>query len=311
MKSFFRRIVLSNIILREFFFILFQKNINRGRIDRKISSLTSKVDTRSPILGLIVSLTSYGDRLNELHYTLYSLISQTIKPEKIIVYLSDEDYRRLPKYLYIFQNFGIEFVTTENLRSYTKLIPALLSYPDKVIVTADDDIYYNKKWLSKLWYEHNLYPNQIICHIVYLIKTQQDRIAKYDFWDHKAQKQNADRKNFLMGVGGVLYPSNSLYKDICNKDLFLKLSPAADDIWFYFMALLKGTLIRQLQKPYTHLRYVNPHREYGISHGQTLGQINVGEGQNDIQFNSILNFYEIKELKLISYYLNECDSLRD
>jgi hypothetical protein len=45
---------------------------------------------------------------------------------------------------------------------------------------------------------------------------------------------------FPTGVGGILYPPKCFHKDIADKELFLKLAPNADDIWFWAMACLIG-----------------------------------------------------------------------
>lgn len=39
-------------------------------------------------IDCVVSLTSYGKRIATLHYTLYSLLNQTVKPQQIIVWLA-------------------------------------------------------------------------------------------------------------------------------------------------------------------------------------------------------------------------------
>ena len=53
--------------------------------------------------------------------------------------------------------------------------------------------------------------------------------------------------NKLVGIGGVLYPPNSLYKDVLDEKLFKKLAPTNDDIWFWFMAILNGYRISVVQ----------------------------------------------------------------
>ena len=308
-KSKLRSIILNNSLFRECFFLFGRKKINRNIIDRRIAELKDYNDNRVVVKDLIVSLTTYGERLNELQYTLYSLINQTIKPEKIIVNISYEDEKKLPNLLHLFEKFGVEFYSCENYRSYTKLIPTLIRYPTKNIITVDDDIYYPKKFLEKLWAEHLSYENQIICHMVYKITVDGDKINSYEEWVHNACIENENQSNFLMGVGGVLYPPESLYKDVNNSSLFLRLSPAADDIWFYFMSLLANTKIRQVKGPLNKLRYVNPYREYGIIDGQTLTQINVGQRKNDIQFNAIRNYYKIDEKKMVEYITGKKTSI--
>ena len=46
---------------------------------------------------------------------------------------------------------------------------------------------------------------------------------------------------FPTGCGGCLYKRSLLHKDICREDLFMRLAPKAEDVWFYFMEVLHGT----------------------------------------------------------------------
>ena len=49
----------------------------------------------------------------------------------------------LPRDLLKLRSFGLTIDWCENLRSYKKLIPAIEKYPDDIIVTADDDVFYH------------------------------------------------------------------------------------------------------------------------------------------------------------------------
>ena len=57
---------------------------------------------------LIVSLTSYGDRLGTLSICLKSLLNQTRKADKILVYLTDDiKERHLPTSLHELRGKGV------------------------------------------------------------------------------------------------------------------------------------------------------------------------------------------------------------
>ena len=66
--------VLSHKILYELYFFLAQKKINKRKLDKKIKKLEGWNDSKNPQKDLIISLTSYGERLPDLKYTLFSLI---------------------------------------------------------------------------------------------------------------------------------------------------------------------------------------------------------------------------------------------
>lgn len=302
MKKKIREFVLNNFLLKELFFFFGHRKANLRKIEKRIKKLdVEKWKKIEQIPNLVVSLTSYGERIKELKYTLYSLITQTIRPKSILVNISYEDKILITQELHFFENFGIIFNYCDNLKSYKKLIPILEEYSTQNIVTADDDIFYKSKWLEKLWKCHKKFSDEIICHLVYLISSNENKILPYTRWKHKEKIQDVSKKNFFLGGSGTLYPPNSLYKDVIKKELFTTLAPLADDIWFYFMAILNNTKIRQVKNPYNSLCYVNPYREYGIIKGQTLSQENVCENKNDVQFKNILNYYHILEENFVNF----------
>lgn len=309
-KESIRKFILDHTITRELFFIIGQRKVNLKKIDKAIEknkiSLSKTVEK-----DLVVSLTSYGQRLEELHYTLFSLVNQTIAPEKIIVNISYDDEKYITDKLKLFTNYGVEYNFCEDIRSFKKLIPTMQRFPKKTIVTVDDDMYYEKDWLESLWNKHLDCPNMIVAHNIYKINYSDSTLLPYDKWPHSIVTKDINYKNFFVGCGGVLYPSNALYKDFDNKTLYQNLTPFADDIWFYFMAYLQGTKITQPNKPHIKFHYVNPYREYGIIEGKTLTQENVGLGKNDEQFKNVLSYYNISEEDFIKSIEKEYEETND
>ncbi len=269
------------------------KTINKDILDKKINEFNSYGVTDKEN-GIIVSLTSFPQRMYELHYTLYSLLTQTVKPAKIILWLGEEQFPNLenniPKDVLKFRKNGLTIKWCKNLYSYTKLIPALKEFSNNVIVTADDDIFYEKDWLEKLIKGHEKYPDCIICHRAHKIKIDKDKIAPYKKWSKKISNSKASFQNFLTGVGGVLYPKNCLYKDVLNEDLFTELAPKADDVWFWAMALLNKTKIYVPKNHIKALTYINPERERGLINQITLFATNK-QGWNDVQIQKVSEHY--------------------
>ena len=99
---------------------------------------------------LIVSLTSYAARFGTLGLTLRCLLTQSVKPDRVILWLAPEDIVRLPMPIRALTRHGLDIRETRDLRSYTKIIPALRAFPDAIIVTADDDLFYERHWLLAL-----------------------------------------------------------------------------------------------------------------------------------------------------------------
>ncbi len=269
------------------------KTIDKNSLDKEIDSFKNK-GTTGDDEGLIISLTSFPQRMYEIHYTLYSLLTQTVKPAKVVLWLGTEQFpdgeKDIPQKVLKLKENGLVIEWHKNLRSYTKLVPSLKKYPNSIIVTADDDIYYEKDWLEKLLKSHKENKNCIICHRAHRVKFDREKLAPYKKWPKKIKGGKASYLNFLTGVGGVLYPQNSLHKDVLNEELFTELAPKADDVWFWAMAVLNKTKILVVKDWIRELTYVNPERERGLTDEVTLFSFNK-KGGNDLQIEKVLNHY--------------------
>lgn len=295
-----KKFILSHKILYETYFFIRRKKINRKKLDKQLELLKNgklAFSQNRETSNVIISLTSYGERLFDLKYTLFSLVLQSVKAEKIIVWIADDE--KIPNELKIFEKYGVEFSFCEDIRSYKKLIPALCKYPNRNIVTADDDIFYNKNWLKKLVDEKKIYPNCIVAHIAHKVSFDSDgKLLPYNKWPHNVSSENSSRLLFATGVGGVLWNSADFYRDICNEELFTTLAPKADDVWFYFMStVLNGTKVKVVKNPCNHLRYVDIYKEYGLNGKSTLASENVNQNLNDKQIYAIMDYYKISDLK--------------
>lgn len=194
---------------------------------------------------VIISLTSYPDRYRELPITIYSLLNQTLKPDRIMLWLDEEadDLTTLPYEITQFIKNGLEIRFVKDLKSYTKVIYAFKEYSDCVIVSADDDIFYPKDWLKKLYMSYIAHPEDINVHRAHKVNLA----CSYENWNKHIEEESAEYSNFLTGVGGVLYPPNCFTKEVLREDVFLKRAPSADDIWFWVMALVHKRKIRVVQ----------------------------------------------------------------
>ncbi len=269
------------------------KTIDKVSLDKEISQYKGN-GTTGDENGVIISLTSFPQRMYEIHYTLYSLLTQTVKPAKVILWLGEEQFpnreKDIPDKVLKLRANGLTIGWHKNLRSYTKLIPALKQYPNNVIVTADDDIYYETEWLEKLLDNYRENKDCITCHRAHKVKFAKNSLAPYKKWNKTIKKQKPSYLNFLTGVGGVLYPPCSLYKDILDEKTFMELAPQADDVWFWAMAVLNKTKISVVKNCIRKLTYINPERERGLTNEITLFSSN-RKGGNDLQIEKVLNHY--------------------
>ena len=279
----------------------YENGINKEKVSCEIEKYFKATESgvinekREP--EIILSLTSYPARMYDIHYTIYSLLTQTLKPNKIILYLGEDKFpnrdKDLPKNLLEFTKYGLEIRYTKDLKSFTKLIPALKEYPNSIIITADDDIFYPQNWLDKLY---NCWKNNkdcVVCHRAHKVEIDNMKIAPYYKWKKCITENKSSFYNFFTGVGGVLYPPNCFYKDIDNEELFMKLAPNADDIWFWAMAVLNDTKRKQVNNYQMDILLINPARERNIINESCLWKINCvnSNNQNQIQLDNVINYY--------------------
>lgn len=273
-------------------------HVNKRKLSKEIKKNNTwglNDTTRTP--QIIVSLTSYPQRMYDIHFCLHSLLNQSLKPDKLILWLSEEEFPNkendLPQALLVLKQRGLSIEWCKNnIKSYKKLIPALKEYPNDIVVTADDDIFYPNDWLEKLYKSYLKDKNAIHSHRVHKITFDyNNNINPYDKWEKCISPRPKSFLNFSTGAGGILYPPHTLQDDVTNEALFMKLCPFADDIWFWSMSVLKGTKIKVPQNNIPCLKYINPARELGLNKETTLFNINGKKGQNDMQINNVLKQY--------------------
>ncbi|MFV0521985.1 MAG: hypothetical protein ACK5MI_06110 [Mangrovibacterium sp.] len=214
---------------------------------------------------LVVSLTSFPAAIPFAVQAIQSILNGSIMPAKVILYLTASQFLEeiIPDELKELEENSILQVRfyEENIRSYTKLIPALNDFPEAVIVTIDDDIYYGQHMLRDLLRLHAKHPNAIIGHRVRDLKLDAPyrQWERYKSWRYLTKNLSPKFGNVQTGVGGVLYPPHSLNKKMLDSKIFMEMAPTVDDIWFWAAAVANGTKIapvphgdnkpRDLRKP--------------------------------------------------------------
>lgn len=279
---------------------MIRANLNRVRFYFQVGHKVKKqaITTSPRETPLIVSLTSYPARMGTIVQTLSSLMTQTTKPDKIILWLTEEQYPKreadLPIEVLDLRKFGLTIEwCSRPIRSYTKLIPTLQKYPDAIIVTADDDIQYRKKWLEGLYNAYLKAPNLIHCYCApYIRFDEKKQLLPYNQWEI-THTELVSYRNLLLGVGGVLYPPRSLHTDILKEEVFMQYAPHADDLWFWAMAVLNGTQIHTLKnKSSRTIPVSNVNNEFALFNENSIGE-------NDRQFHKLLELYPLLKERLM------------
>ena len=237
---------------------------------------------------VIVSLTSHTPRYRYLRKTLICLLLQDYENFKIVVNLSPLDYSNLPLDLKRLEKFGIEFRLNENdLKVFMKLLPSLQSFPDSTIVTADDDIYYTKRWLSTLIAASFNHPNSIVGYRSVIVPKDLSGTS-YAEWPSPSKSMESKENLLLTGVAGVLYPPLIFRRETHKLIELMELSPRNDDLVYYVAANFLGLTRVHLHCQFTFPKYWNGSQKIA------LWRMNVVEELNDSQFKALQkyrNFY--------------------
>ena len=271
----------------------------KKRVQAKILAMDScRLSRNDDASDIIVSLTSYGVRVNDtLPYALYSLLHQSRMPNRIVVWLDNVNWSddNLPEILQRMKSFGIEFYYVEDIRSYKKLIPALKMFPDNVIITVDDDLYYNDhivEWLLDTYNKSD--KKSVIGSWAFQAKSENGRYLPYSQWkDNKNSIENPDYS--LIGCGGILYPPHIFDDEILKEQLFMDMAPTADDIWFWIMEKRQNIRVRLIPQARYGLHVeVNRIDHWDPNRDGSLYFINEINGKNNEQFKKLINNYNIK-----------------
>lgn len=212
---------------------------------------------------LIISLTSYGERIAAVDRTIDTLLEQTYKADRIVLWLSYDEYptdrlRQMEK------DGSIEIRYCNDILSYKKLTPALKEFPDAYIVTADDDLLYKDSWLATLmacyFNARHKHPNDefIAAHRCHEIALRDGRTLPYTEWKFIRKGEAIGHFYFQTG-GGVLFPPHTLSDEATDERLQMSLSPHCDETFYVACALRKHTPIVTTGRlmPFTQMHYVH------------------------------------------------------
>lgn len=252
------------------------------------------IDSKSRI---IVSLTTFPDRIDLVWITISSLMQQTMKPCKIILWLAEEQFpdKKLPKSLVSLQKRGLDIRYCDDLKPHKKYFYTMQKYPEYFIVTADDDIFYPENHIEQLWKGQEKYPNAIICHWNHKIRVDKNRnFYPYNEWKDD-EKRIPSLLNLAVGCNGVLYPPHCLSEKAFQKEVVQKYALYTDDLWLKCMEVLKNCEVVNCNE--TTLIY------YSILKAQKVGlwKLNTGQEQNnDKVWLKLMELYPDVEKKLRS-----------
>lgn len=245
---------------------------------------------------VVVSLTTFGNRLHEVSLAIESIMQGSMKPNRIVLWL-EEEMRGVPMPIAIRrqQERGLEVAYCKDFRSYKKLVPTLCKYPQAGVITIDDDCVYDYDLVEKLVNAHIRYPQEIIANRMHrIVMGKCGKPVSYMEWEWYANPdiEEASHLLFLTGGGGTFYPPNSLHPEVRNDAVFMDICKSADDVWFNAMALMAGTKKR---KCYTHNSKGEDYVSNEDAQFLALSKINAAQNrcENDVQIKAVFDHYQL------------------
>jgi hypothetical protein len=229
--------------------------------------------------GPVVSLTTYGKRVNTVYLAIESIAGGSVLPSRLILWLDDEaSFRNLPSPLRRLRKRGLEVFLSPNHGPHTKYYPYVESHAsfDTPLVTADDDILYPQSWLEGLLEAFREYPDAVNCYRARVITLNDHGMADYAQWELCGSTEPSVC-HFATGVSGVVYPPQFLPVLKRAGTAFQGCCPIADDIWLHVHAIRAGYRIRQIRPESLHFPTIPGTQDV------SLFDDNVQHGENDMQ----------------------------
>lgn len=246
---------------------------------------------------IIVSLTSFPKRIDTVWITIETLMRQTVKPDRIILWLAKTQFQSidsLPERLIGLQKRGLEIRFCDDLKSHKKYFYVMQEYPNDLIVLTDDDMFYPADTIAELLKMHKKYPADICTMTAQVMDCDRSSLPSQwrnprvgEIFEHSTDIQ-------IFTGSGSLYPPGAVSNLAFDKERMKSICLFADDLWLTFMALINGTKITTSRK-----WRAFPITIYGTS-TDSLWYINGQDGQNDVQWGALLTAYKEEYIKWIS-----------
>lgn len=204
-----------------------------------------------PGSDVIISLTSFPARIGSVWATVDSLLVQSASLRAVVLVLSDEEFprRTIPRSLdrRIRRGLTVHWVPVDH-RSFDKLLPALIAFPDCRVITVDDDKLYPRQMATRIVDASDEVPDAIIGYSGRLsTRLPDDEIHLGPVLETPTRSHRL----YLLNGTGVLYPPGALDERVHDFALTERLCPTSDDVWFWVLSLVAGTerICLGMQKP--------------------------------------------------------------
>lgn len=239
--------------------------------------------------GIIVSLTSFGSRLESVHLSILSVMDQTVPPDFVVLYLDSEtSASELPHSLRELEERGLKIIRgVENIRGHKKYLYAMQNYPDRIIFTIDDDLIYPKDSIESVLESSKRYPGCVVARRVHRVNLTNDGMMdRYTRWvyEYKGPKQKSN-DFFLTSGGGTLFPPHSIERKALSIKDIRENALSADDVWLTCALRASGIDIVRARTKMPLFWVLDANQE------DALCRENILKGGNDIAMEKSMRFF--------------------
>lgn len=227
---------------------------------------------------VIVSLTSYPARIGYVHLAIKSLMLQSYKPDRIILWLAEEQFpdKKLPTELTDLCKYGLEIIWMHDIYGHKKYFyPILNQQENELVITYDDDIIYPKNSIKRLMKKHKCFPNCVVCERGQVIDFAKiDNPGRWKTISSRGVSRPIYGMNPSPG-GGCLIPHGTFYKDAIDEEKIRRLAYKNDDLWYMFMCAENGTRIVKTRKYHRYFSLVSGSQEEQMATDNVINNRNV------------------------------------
>ena len=117
----------------------------------KLKKQKLKRNDRKP--EIIVSLTSYGQRINKVWLPIEMMFNQTVRPNRIILWLDRNEFSDNFAYSEKIKRLikrGLEIKYCDNIMGHKKYYYSMKENTEDILIMIDDDIIYHNKIIEEL-----------------------------------------------------------------------------------------------------------------------------------------------------------------
>lgn len=193
---------------------------------------------------IVFSLTSFPARIDSVYLVIKSLMLQSVKADRIILWLAQSQFpdEALPDSLTELEKYGLTVrFCDEDILSHKKYFYVMQEYTDSIIITFDDDIIYGRDVVKRLVEKHNRFPDCIVADSARLMLLDENgEIAPYRKWKCISDTGVNEPSLKLMALtgSGCLYPPHIMPESTFDRELMKQLAFTADDLWMKYNELL-------------------------------------------------------------------------